>query len=101
MSYARGGSSPPIRTNIELMSCFVYDVGILMQSNLVCWKCYVFLSLSYGFPILGIRTSLFLEYLVSGLTTFFLKAALSISFDESAKNPYMGFFVICTAALSF
>lgn len=36
MSYARGGSSPPIRTNLELMSYFVYDVGILMQSNLVC-----------------------------------------------------------------
>ena len=36
MSFARGGSSPPIRTNLEMMSYSVYDVGILMQNDLVC-----------------------------------------------------------------
>lgn len=65
MSYARGGSSPPIRTNLELMSCFVYDVEILMQSNLVCRDLSCFLKgSSHGFPSLGIRTSLFLVFSV-------------------------------------
>ena len=36
MSFARGGSSPPIRTNLELILYFVYDIEILMQSSLVC-----------------------------------------------------------------
>ncbi len=66
MSYARGGSSPPIRTNLELMSYFVYDVGILMQSNLVCRDLSFFFKRysSHGFPSLGIRTSLFLVFSV-------------------------------------